>query len=262
MNWNKLLERAYNWFLTIGPRIVVALFLLVIGLYLLRFVKKWLNTHFTKREFDPSLRPFLISLFITTMQVLLVLGIMQILGIQMTIFAAIIGGLGVAAGLALSGTLQNFTSGVLILFMKPFQVGDDIIAQGQEGVVTSIQIFYTVVLTYDNRTVIIPNSKLSNEVIINLSKEGKRRADIEFKLNFGISFERVQAIIEGSIQRNIEILKDPTHRIGVSSVESDGYKVMINAWVPAHGFVDAKMQLQQSIIADLKGAGIKLPGVV
>jgi small conductance mechanosensitive channel len=262
MNWDKFFDRAYNWFLTIGPRIVVALFLLVIGLYLLRFVKKWLNVHFTKREFDPSLRPFLISLFITTMQVLLVLGIMQILGIQMTIFAAIIGGLGVAAGLALSGTLQNFTSGVLILFMKPFQVGDDIIAQGQEGMVTSIQIFYTVVLTYDNRTVIIPNSKLSNEVIINLSKEGKRRADIEFKLNFGISFESVQAIIENTIQRNLHILKDPTHRVGVSAVEADGYKEMVNAWVPAHGFVDAKMQLQQNIIADLKGAGIKLPSVI
>jgi small conductance mechanosensitive channel len=261
MNWDKLLARGYNWVLNFGPRIVVALILLFLGLYLLRFAKKWLNSHFHKRQFDPSLRPFLISLFITTMQVLLVLGIMQILGVQMTIFAAIIGGLGVAAGLALSGTLQNFTSGILILFMKPFEVGDDIVAQGLEGMVTSIQIFYTVMLTYDNRTVIIPNSKLSNEVIINLSKEGKRRADIEFKLNFGISFDRVQSIIENTIQSNKDILKDPTHRIGVSSVESDGYRVMINVWVSAHGFVDAKMQLQQHVIADLKGAGIKLPGV-
>lgn len=261
MNWDKFYDKAYNWILTIGPRIIVALLLLVLGLWLLRFVKKWANRHFTRREFDPSLRPFFISLFITTMRVLLVLGIMQILGIQMTIFAAIIGSLGVAAGLALSGTLQNFTSGVLILFMKPFEVGDDIIAQGIEGMVTSIQIFYTVVLTYDNRTVIIPNSKLSNEVIVNLSKEGKRRADIEFKLNFGISFDQIKIILEQTIQKNKDILKDPIHCIGVSAVESDGYRVVVNAWVDAHGFIDAKMQLQQSIINDLKNANIKLPGV-
>lgn len=100
----------------------------------------------------------------------------------MTMFAALVGAFGVAAGLALSGTLENFTSGILILLLKPFRVGDNIIAQAQEGTVTSIQLFYTVVLTFDNRTVIVPNSKLSNEVIINLSREGLRRMDIELKL--------------------------------------------------------------------------------
>lgn len=109
------------------------------------------------------------SLLFTILQILLLLTLMQILGIQMTVFAALVGGIGVAAGLALSGTLQNFTSGILILLLKPYKVGDNIIAQGQEGTVLSIQIFYTVLLTYDNRDVIIPNSKLSNELIINLS---------------------------------------------------------------------------------------------
>ena len=116
------------------------------------------------------------------LKILLALALLQVLGIQMTMFAALVGAFGVAAGLALSGTLENFTSGILILLLKPFRVGDNIIAQAQEGTVTSIQLFYTVVLTFDNRTVIVPNSKLSNEVIINLSREGLRRMDIELKL--------------------------------------------------------------------------------
>src|SRR3954470_10993697 len=138
----------------------------------------------TRRQLDSSLQPFLLSLLFTILQVLLLLTAMQIIGIQMTIFAALIGGIGVAAGLALSGTLQNFTSGILILLLKPFRVGDIIIAQGQEGIVQSIQIFYTVVVTYDNRDVIIPNSKLSNDLIINISQEGKRRLDLDIKLPY------------------------------------------------------------------------------
>src|SRR3954470_15622031 len=146
----------------------------------------------TRRQLDSSLQPFLLSLLFTILQVLLLLTAMQIIGIQMTIFAALIGGIGVAAGLALSGTLQNFTSGILILMLKPFRVGENIIAQGQEGTVKTIQIFFTVVKTFDNRTVIIPNSKLSNEVIVNLSREGKRRLDIELKFNYGVDFEQVK----------------------------------------------------------------------
>jgi small conductance mechanosensitive channel len=98
---------------------------------------------------------------------------MQVLGIQMTIFAALIGALGVAAGLALSGTFQNFASGVLIILLKPFRVGDTVSTQGQEGRVTAIRLFYTVVLSFDNTTVIVPNSKLSNEIIFN--QQGRKK---------------------------------------------------------------------------------------
>ncbi len=124
-------------------------------------------------------------------------------------FAAIIGAFGVAAGLALSGTLQNFTSGILILWLKPFRVGDNIIAQGSEGTVTMIRIFYTIVTTFDNRTVIIPNSKLSNEVIVNLSREGNRRLDIVLRFEFSVPFEQVKAILEQTIHSQTDLLKEP-----------------------------------------------------
>jgi small conductance mechanosensitive channel len=261
MNWDKFYNQAYTWLLSVGPKILLGIIVVILGLWFIRIVKKWLNGHLLRKDVISSVRPFLVNLITITLQILLVLGFMQIVGIQMTVFAAAVGAFGVAAGLALSGTLQNFTSGVLILFLKPFRVGDNILAQSTEGTVASIQIFFTVVKTYDNRTVIIPNSKLSNEIITNLSREGKRRMDIELKFGFGIDFKQIKDIIDKSIGSIVGLLKDPAHRIGVSSIEPDGYKVSINVWAPAHGFADVKLVLQQKIIEDLKADGIKLPGV-
>ncbi len=192
---------------------------------------------------------------------MLLLIVMQTLGIQLTILTTVIGAFSVAAGLALSGTLQNFASGVLILVLKPFKAGDNIIAQGQEGIVSSIQIFYTVVTTFENKTVIIPNSKLSNEIIINVSRQGKRRMDIELKFNYGFDMQTVKAILEESAQSSGNVLHTPAPRIGVSALETDGYKMMVNVWVDAHHFIDAKLDFQEKLINDLKRAGIKLPGM-
>ena len=259
MNIQKFYEQAYQWIVTIGPRIVIAIVVLFLGSWLTRITKKWLNRHLLRKEVNTSARPFLINLFVTAMQIILLLMFMQIVGLRMTILTALVGAFGVAAGLALSGTLQNFTSGILILFLKPFRIGENIIAQGQEGTVASIQIFFTVLTAFDNKTVIIPNSKLSNEVIVNLSREGKRRMDIELKFGFSVSFDQAKAAIEKSIDSIENFLQVPKHRIGVSSVEPDGYKLLINVWGPAHGFQDLKLLFNQKILEDLKLAGIK-PG--
>lgn len=258
---NKLYERAYDWLFLFGPRLVIAIIILVVGFWLMKHVLKWLDRIMEKRTVDASLRPFFISLLNVGLVVLLVLTTMQVLGIQLTIFAALVGAFGVAAGLALSGTLQNFTSGVLILLLKPFEVGDIIIAQGQEGTVTYIRIFYTVVKSLDNRTVIIPNSKLSNEVIVNLSREGNRRLDVEMKFNYGIPYEQVYGILEKTLQERTDLLKDPTYKLGISSIDPDGYKVMINVWVQAHGYQDIRLELQEAIIRDIRNSGVKLPGM-
>jgi small conductance mechanosensitive channel len=260
MNIQKFYNQAYTWLLTMGPRILFAIVLVFLGLWFIRLIRKWMAHHLMHRDITSSVRPFLISMIVTILRILLALAILQIIGIQMTVFAAAIGAFGVAAGLALSGTLQNFTSGILILLLKPFRVGDNIKAQGEEGMVSSIQIFYTVVTTFDNRTIIFPNSKLSNEVIINLSREGKRRMDIELKFSFQASFADVKTSIDASINAVKGLLKDPARRIGVLSIDSDGYKVLINIWAPAHGYEDTKLALNERIIEDLKKAEIiKLP---
>jgi len=257
---NKFYDKALDWLISFGPRILISIIIFIIGIWLIKKLAGTISAILTRRNVDPSLRPFLSGSVAIILDILLVFAIMQILGIQLTIFAALVGAFGVAAGLALSGSLQNFTSGVLILLLKPFRVGDNIITQSLEGAVTTIRIFYTVVTTYDNRSVIIPNSKLANEMIINLSKEGKRRVDINLKFSYAIDFEQVKKIIEQTIQANHSILKEPASRIGINEIQADGYLIMVNVWINAHGFQDMKMQLQEALVHDLVAGGIKFPG--
>ena len=252
----KFYDQAFHWLITFGPKIIVAIIVLIIGQWLLRIVNRWLKGIMDTRNINPSVRTFLANLLAVFMQVLLILLLMQILGIGMTLFATLIAGFSVAAGLALSGTLQNFASGVLILLLRPYKVGDNIITQGQEGAVTSIQLFYTVILTFDNKTVIVPNSKLSNEIIQNLSRQGNRRVDIELKFKYRFDYEKIKEIVNNSFESLSNTLKEPPLRMGVSKLDAEDYYVMINTWIPAHGFEDGRLLINEKLMADLKKAGI------
>ncbi|MEQ7801847.1 mechanosensitive ion channel family protein [Pedobacter sp. ASV1-7] len=254
-------DKFYDWLLLKGPMILLGIAVLLVGLWLIRLFSRWMQNRMMRKKINSSLKPFFLSVTVVVLRILLVFLVMQIMGIQLTIFAALVGAVGVAAGLALSGTMQNFASGVLILLLKPFRVSDNIIAQGQEGTVTSIQLFYTVVTTFDNRTVIIPNSKLSNEVIINISAIGSRRLDLELKFNYGIDLSKVRHVIDETIAESKSILKTPEKRVGISLLEENGYKVMINVWLNSHGFHDARMIFQENLLENLKSSGIKLPGM-
>ena len=141
-------------------------------------------------------------------------------------------------------------------------MGDNINTQGQEGTVTAIKLFYTVVLTYSNTTVIVPNSKLSNEIIFNLSREGKRRLDMDVKFNYGVEFEQIKKIALSTINSLDSCLKDPPPRIGIQQLDADGFIIAINVWTKAHGFQDTRLIVQEKLIQNIKAAGIKLPGMV
>jgi small conductance mechanosensitive channel len=259
-NWDTFYQKAYDWILFYGPRLLVAIVILVIGLWLIRVFNRFLKKRLS-RNFNPSLRYFFQNLVALTLQVLLILLVMQIVGIQLTFFAAIVAGFSVAAGLALSGTLQNFVGGVLILVLKPYRVGENINTQGQEGTVTSIQLFFTTVLTFDNKTIIIPNGQLWNSPVFNLSREGKRRLDIEIKLDYSHDIAEVKKILADSIQSADNILPEPVARIGISKLEPDRYTVTVNVWVNAHGYYDLMLAMNEKLINDLKKAGVKLPGM-
>lgn len=261
MDLTKFYDHAYEWILRVGPKLILAIVIFAAAQFLIRLLKRWMRGFMHKKEFDSSLQPFLMSLLFSILQVLAILATMQVLGIEMTIFAALVGGIGVAAGLALSGTLQNFTSGILILMLKPFKVGDIIVAQGQEGVVGSIQIFYTVVVTYDNRDVIIPNSKLSNDLIINISQEGRRRMDLDIKLPYTIDFKTAADSINRTVADFPDVLKDPAPYVGIGLMEVDGYHVVIYAWTNPEGFNERKLALLSRLFSDMRTANIKWPGM-
>jgi len=252
MELEQFYDRLENWLVHQAPRVLLGLAILVLGMWLIRLLMRWIKRKIDRKDWDPTLEMFLSNLIIMALRILLVLLVIQIMGLQMTLFAALVGAFGVAAGLALSGTLQNFASGVLILMLKPFRVGDQIFSQGQEGEVTSIQLFYTVVLTRDYRTVIVPNSKLANEVIINMSRAGKRRLDVELKLKYNVDFEHAKRVLTTALNQAADLLVSNDYLIGISLLEPDGYRIAVSVWVDEHGYPDTRLNVQEKLLQAIR----------
>lgn len=259
MELTKFFHEAYDDIIKIAPKFVTGLIILLIGLWLIKILRTRLRTRMGRNKIHSSLQPFILSLTITSLYVLLIILVMNIVGLEMSIFTTIIGGFTVAMGLALSGTFQNFAGGVLILLLKPFELDDSIQAQGQEGTVTSIQIFYTVLLTADNKTIIIPNGKLFNEVIVNITREGKRRLDFEVKLGYAADIDKAKQIMLDAIKTTDGLLPVPAPRVGLIGLESDSIRFTINVWLEPANYLNAKIALQEKIIKNLGAAGINFP---
>jgi small conductance mechanosensitive channel len=168
---SKLLDQSQNLITVWGLKLLGAIVVLIIGLWIIKAIMNKAGRQMEKNNTDPSLRSFLKSMLGITLKIMLIISVMMMLGIEMTSFIAILGAAGLAVGLALSGTLQNFAGGVMILIFKPFKVGDFIDAQGYMGVVKEIQIFITILTTPDHKTVIIPNGGLSTGALTNYSAE-------------------------------------------------------------------------------------------
>jgi len=259
MKLEEFYHQFHIWLVTRGPNYVAGILIFLTGIWFIRHLKSRIRMRMSKQQVHSTLQPFFLSLTITALYVLLTLSVFNIIGFELTFLSAIIASFGVAAGLALSGTFQNFAGGVLILLLKPFELGDNIIAQGQDGVVTSIQLFYTVLITGDNRTVIIPNGKLFNEVIVNITREGKRRLEFELKLGYIVDVEQVKGIIDNAIKLTPGVIRKPAPIVGVYALEIDGIRFTVRVWVNPGDYFDIKLSLQEKIVRDLRDADVKLP---
>ena len=178
-----LKEFAFQFF----PKIIGAISVWIIGIWVIRFIGKGLKLIFEKSNLDVSLKTFLLNLIKIALKILLLITALGILGVQMTSFIAILGAVGLAFGMAMSGTFQNFAGGIMLLLFKPIRVGDLIQTQGYTGVVKEIQIFVTILVTPDHKTVILPNGIVANNEITNYAKEGTIRVDLEFGISYDTS---------------------------------------------------------------------------
>jgi small conductance mechanosensitive channel len=248
----KFIDRGHAWILTFGPRILLALVVFIVGQWLIRIFNGWMIKVMAGRKFDKTLRPFLLNLLQIAFQILLILVLMQIIGIRMTLFAAFVGAFGVAIGLALSGTLQNFASGMLIILLKPFRVGDNIRTQGEEGTVTAIRLFYTVVLTLNNTTLIIPNNKFSNDVIFNLTRQKKRRVEIMLKFGLHADLDMLRNIVMKTAESFEDTMNDPQPEVGIEKIEPDGYTVVIHGWINSYGFQENRLRFNEQLMHNLR----------
>ncbi|HTF81821.1 MAG TPA: mechanosensitive ion channel domain-containing protein [Cytophagales bacterium] len=206
-NYNKALEGAVVALLTYLPKVAGAILIGIVGNWVINRITRIFSRAMEARQFDISLRGFLKSLVAVTLKVLLLFSIAGMLGIETTSFVTILGAAGLAVGLALQGSLSNFAGGVLILIFKPFKVGDTIDAQGKVGKVQEIQIFNTILLTSDNKAVIVPNGPLSNGTIVNISREGILGFDIKVDIETNADFEAVRALILPILESDQRISK-------------------------------------------------------
>ena len=256
----KFYDDAYMWLVDSGIRVGTGIIVFLVGIWIIKILRTRLRKLMLKSEVHSSLQPFIFSLSIPALYVLLSsLLVIDILGLQLTMFTTILGAFSVAIGLSLSGTFQNFAGGVLILLLKPFEINDSIIAQGQEGKVTSILIFYTVLLTVDNKTIIIPNGKLFNEVIVNLSREKQRRLDFEVRLGYAADIDKAKELILDAIATTDSILPDLPVRVGITGLDVDSIRVSVNVWLDPADYLTAKIMLMEKIIKGLGAARHCIP---
>ena len=259
MNTDQILTQSTEMIIHYGPRLIGAIIVFFIGGWLIKALTNGLGSMMEKRKMDESLKPFLKSLINIILRILLIISVLSMIGVEMTSFIAILGAAGLAVGLALSGTMQNFAGGVMILIFKPFKVGDVIDAQGHLGTVNEIQIFNTILKTFDNKTIIIPNGGLSNSSMTNYSTEEKRRVDWTFGIAYGDNTDKAKIVIKRLANADPRILKDPELFVAVSELGSSSVNFTVRAWVNAPDYWSVFFDMNENIYKTFNSEGINIP---
>ncbi len=259
-NMNVYVDQIKEMAISYGPKVIGAILVLLIGFKIAGFVSKQVRKGLTKGKFDDSLIPFLSSLIATLLKILVVISAMGMLGIEMTSFIAIMGAAGLAIGMALSGTLQNFAGGVMILVFKPYQVGDFIEAEGKMGVIKEIQIFNTIMTTVDNKRIIIPNGGLSNSTMTNFSAEEFRRVDFTFGIGYGDDIDKAKKVMFDEIAKFPQVLNAPAEPfIGLSELADSSVNFAVRVWVKGADYWDVFFGLNESVKKAFDANNISIP---
>ncbi len=242
-----------------GQKLIGALVVLIVGLWVIKAIMKGVKKGFDKKNMDESLKPFLLSMIGILLKVMLVISVLTMVGIQMTSFIAILGAAGLAVGLALSGTLQNFAGGVMILIFKPFKVGDLIDAQTYLGVVKEIHIFITILTTLDNKTVIIPNGPLSTGALVNYSTQPIRRVDWSFGIAYGDDFDTAKEMILGLLKEDKRVLADPESNIFLGEMADSSVNITTRAWVKGEDYWGVFFDMNEKFYKNTGKHGLSIP---
>lgn len=256
---DKYIEKIINLGIEYGPKLIGAILVLLLGLWIIKLITKTVAKLMKKRNVDPSLASFIRSMTNILLKVLLVISVMGMVGIEMTSFIAILGAAGLAVGMALSGTLQNFAGGVIILIFKPFKVGDYIEAQGYAGTVHEIQLFNTLLKTVDNKIVIIPNGGLSTSSMINYSAEPLRRVDWTFGIGYGDDIDKAKAVIFKLIEADKRILKDPEPFAAVSELADSSVNFAVRVWVKGEDYWGVFFTMNETVYKTFSAENLNIP---
>lgn len=242
-----------------GPKLLFAILTLIIGLWIVKIIVTGVEKGLERSETDETLKGFLTSIVSVLLKIMVYITAIGMLGVQMTSFIAILGAAGLAVGMALSGTLQNFAGGVMILLFKPFQKGDFIDAQGHSGTVSEIQIFMTVLKTPDNKTILIPNGPLSSGSLTNYSTEPTRRVDWTVGIGYGDDVDKAYDVIQKLLDGDDRILDEPEPFIAVKELADSSVNFTVRAWVNASDYWGVFFRMNEEVYKTFEEEGLNIP---
>ncbi len=241
------------------PKLITAILVLWIGFKLIKMLKKALTKLMEKQKLEMSLKSFLTSFLDVVLKILVIIMVMDIVGIKVTSFIAIVGAAGLAIGMALQGTLQNFAGGVIILLLKPFRVGDYIECKTYKGFVRDIRIFHTIMQPFNGRTIIVPNSELATTSLINHTREPQIRLDVEASVAYGTDLAFAKQVLEQVVNDDPMILKDPIPKIAVKELNNSSVDFALWLWVKTEDYWTVWMRIRENIYNALYANHIEIP---
>ncbi len=242
-----------------GVAIVASVITLIVGLWLIKRVVKFITAYMDRKEFDPTLKPFLRDIINVGLRAMLIISVVGMLGVEMTSFIAVLGAAGLAVGLALQGSLSNFAGGVIVLILKPYKVGEFIEVGSVMGTVKEIQIFYTVLLSPDNKTITLPNGTMANTNIINYSRQGTRRLDMRFGVAYGTDAEKVKTILTDIAENDERVLKDKEPLIRMVEMGDSSVDYNFRVWVNGADYWPMYYDFNEKVYARFNKEGIGIP---
>ena len=254
-----LLKQLTSTGVEIGKSILLALVIYFAGKFVIKLTNKIFRQMLERRQVDNTIQSFLKSFVSILLNVLLIITVISALGVNTTSFAALLASLGVAAGMALSGNLQNLAGGLIILLFKPFKVGDMIEAQGMMGKVKEIQIIHTILLTVDNKEIYLPNGSLSSGSITNYNKMETRRVDFTISVEYGTDVEKVTNALKAIADSDDRILKDPEPFYALSALADSSVNFTFRVWVNGADYWAVYFDLNKRIYEEFNRLGIKFP---
>ena len=255
----EVVEYVTNAALSLGSKLIQIIVIWFVGRWLSKRLISMIKSMMLKKKTDASIQTFLVSFIDIVALIVLITIIISVIGIDTSSFIALFASAGVAIGMALSGTLQNFAGGVMVLLFRPYKVGDYIEAQGQAGTVKEIQIFNTLLQTPDNRVIIVPNGPLSTGIINNYSRESKRRVDFTFSISYGDDFELAQSVLLEIIGKDERILKDPAPFIQLSSMAASSIDITVRVWCNAADYWWIYFDMTKTVYKTFPAKGLNFP---